>query len=236
MVALDSKTGKLIWKCTGAGDKPGYASPILIDYQGLKQVVTAMSESIIGVRASDGRLLWRFPHKVYADENITTPLFKEGLLIISGCGKKGTRALKLDVSGKECEARQKWHNPALDNKQGGLVLFNERIYGYAESQRKAGPWMCIDFKSGRTLFQESPVRSTYIFKCGSITCADGLLYLFSDNGNMALVKPLETGFETKGHLTVKEKGSRPTWAFPVVYGGRLYIRCGDNLFAYNVLK
>jgi outer membrane protein assembly factor BamB len=47
MVALDRKTGEVVWQCTGAGDKPGYASPILIEYQGLKQIVTPMSESIV---------------------------------------------------------------------------------------------------------------------------------------------------------------------------------------------
>ena len=84
-LCLDANTGKVIWECKGAGDKPGYASPILIEYKGLRQIVTAMSESIVGVRASDGKLLWRYPHKVYYDENIATPIFQDGFLIVTGC-------------------------------------------------------------------------------------------------------------------------------------------------------
>jgi len=234
MVALDRKTGKVVWKCTGASDKPGYASPILIECQGLRQVVTAMSESIIGVRASDGKLLWRYPHKVYTDQNITTPLFHDGFLIISGCVRKGTTSLQLRVSGDECSAKEHWYNGTLDNKQGGIVLLDGRLYGYAPSQNRSEPWVCVDFKSGATIFQDSPVRSSYKYKNGCLTYADGMFYLFSDDGKMALAKPTPKGLEVAGRLKIEDPGTRQTWAHPVVHGGRLYLRYGDKLGVYNV--
>jgi outer membrane protein assembly factor BamB len=234
MVALDRKTGEIVWKCTGTGDKPGYASAILVEYHGLKQIVTPMSEAIVGVRASDGKLLWRFPHKVYTDQNITTPLFYEGFLIISGCVGKGTTSLQLRVSGDECSVEEHWHNGTLDNKQGGIVLLDGRLYGYAPSQNKSQPWVCIDFKSGDTIFQSDAVKSSYKYRNGCLTCADGMLYLFSDNGNMALAKPMDKDFNVTGRLRIKEPGKRQTWAHPVVFGGRLYIRYGDKLGVYNV--
>ena len=234
MVALDRKTGKVIWECKGPGDRPGYASPILVDYKGLKQIITAMSESIVGVRASDGKLLWRYPHKVYADENITTPLFQDGFVIVTGCVKKGTTSLKLNVSGDSCSVKQQWHNPTLDNKQGGLVLVNNRIYGYAELGSLAAPWMCIDFKTGRNIFRSAPVKSSYKYKMGCLTYADGMFYLYADNGQMALPRPTDTGFEVTGRLQIKNPGKNPTWAHPVVCNGNLYIRSGNKLTVYNV--
>ena len=234
MVALDRMTGKAVWKCTGAGDKPGYASPILVDHQGLKQIVTAMSDSVVGVRASDGKLLWQYPHKVYADENITTPLFHDGFVIVSGCGRRGTTSLKFEVSGDGCSVDEHWRNKTLNNKQGGIVLLDGRLYGYAESQNRSEPWMCIDFKTGETIFQSAPVKSSYKYKNGCLTYADGMFYLYSDNGNMALVKPTDTGFELAGKLKIEDPGERPTWAHPVVFGGRLYVRYGDKLGVYDV--
>jgi outer membrane protein assembly factor BamB len=234
MVAFNRFTGKVTWQCIGEGDKPGYASPILIDYQGLSQIVTGMSESIIGVRASDGKLLWRYAHKVYTDQNITTPLFHEGFLIISGCGRKGTRSLQLQVSGDECNVREHWHNGTLDDKQGGIVLVDGKLYGYAESQNKTAPWMCIDFTSGDTIFQSAPVQSSYKYKNGCLTYADGMFYLYSDDGDVALAKSMPTGFEVTGRLTLKDPGKNPTWAHPVVFGGRLYLRYGDKLGVYDV--
>jgi len=236
MVALDRKTGKAVWKCRGAKDKPGYASPILVDYQGLKQIVTVMGQSVIGVRASDGKLLWRYPHKVYADENILTPLFQDGFLIVSGCVRKGTTSLRLLVSGKECSVERQWHNATLDNKHGGMVLVNGRLYGYAELGSRRAPWVCVDFKTGETVFQCSPLRSSYKYRSGSLTYADGMFYLYADNGNLALAKATDTGFEVTGRLQIEDPGERPTWAHPVVCGGRLYVRYGDKLGAYDVAE
>ena len=235
MVALNRKTGKVVWECRGAGDRPGYASPILVEYKGLRQIVTAMSESIVSVRASDGKLLWRYPHKVYADENITTPIFHEGFLIVSGCVKKGTTSLRLEVSGDNCSVKRQWHNRTLDNKQGGIILAGGRLYGYAESGRTT-PWTCVDFKSGKTIFKSAPVQSSYKYKMGCLTYADGMFYLYADNGNMAMAKATDTGFEVTGRLKIKDPGTRPTWAHPVVCGGRLYLRSGDKLAVYNVIK
>ncbi len=232
MVAFNRHSGEVIWQCIGAGDKPGYASPILVDHQGLKQIVTGMSGAIIGVRASDGKLLWRFEHKVYTEQNILTPLFHDGFLIISGCVRKGTRSLKLQVSGHECSVKQQWHNETLDNKHGGIVLVDGKLYGYAESQNKTEPWMCIDFASGDTIFQSAPVKSSYKYKNGCLTYADGLFYLWSDDGDVALAGP--QGFEVTGRLTIENPGDRPTWAFPVVHGRRLYLRYGDKLGVYDV--
>jgi outer membrane protein assembly factor BamB len=234
MVALDRRTGKVAWTCAGAEDKPGYASPIRVDHGGLNQIVTVMSASVVGVRASDGKLLWRHPHRVYMEENITTPLFHDGFLIVSGCVRKGTTCLQLQVSGGACTVRSHWHNRELDNKQGGLVLLDGRLYGYAESQRRRGPWMCLDFESGRTLYQGAPVTSSYKYPNGCLTVADGMLYLYSDDGRMVLVKPAETGFEVAGRLAIRNPGKRPTWAHPVVFGGRLYVRYGDRLGVYRV--
>jgi len=234
MVALDRKTGKVAWQCRGARDMPGYASPILVDCGGLKQIVTAMSESIVGVRASDGKLLWRHPHKVYCDENITTPLHQDGCVIVSGCVRKGTTALKLNVSGDTCSVSRHWHNPTLDNKQGGIVLVDGRLFGYAECLNRSTPWMCVDFKSGRTVFKSAPLRSSYKYRNGCLTYADGMFYLYSDDGHMALARATDDGFDVTGRLKIENPGKRPTWAHPVVIGGRLYVRYGDRLGAYDV--
>jgi hypothetical protein len=234
MAALDRITGETVWTCNGAGDRPGYASPILVDCDGLQQIVTVMSESVVGVRASDGKLLWQYPHKVYADENITTPLFHDGYVIVSGCVRKGTTSLELQVSGDECSVEMHWHNRTLDNKQGGIVLHNGRLYGYAEMQARQGPWVCVDFESGKTIFQATPLESSYKYKNGCLTYADGMFYLYADNGNMVLAKPTDNGFEATGRLTIEDPGERPSWAHPVVFGGRLYVRYGDKLGVYDV--
>ena len=234
MVALSRKTGEVVWECESVGDRPGYASPILIEHKGLRQIVTAMSESIVGVRASDGKLLWRYPHKVYADENITTPVFHDGFLIVSGCVRKGTTSLRLEVSGDDCSVSKRWHNGTLDIKQGGLVLVDGRLYGYAEHLGRSTPWVSIDFETGKDLSRSGAILSSYKYRNGCLTWADGMFYLFADDGNMVLTKPTDDGLEVTGRLKLEEPGKRPTWAHPVVCNGRLYVRHGDSLSVYDV--
>jgi hypothetical protein len=94
--------------------------------------------------------------------------------------------------------------------------------------------MCIDFKTGATIFQDYPVKSSYKYRNGCLTYADGMFYLYSDDGKLALARPTDRGFEVTGRLEVKDPGKSPTWAHPVVLDGRLYLRYGDKLAVYRV--
>ena len=69
---------------------------------------------------------------------------------------------------------------------------------------------------------------------GSITYADGMLYLYDEKGWMSLVKATPDQFERAGEFKVPKGGVGPNWAHPVVCGGRLYLRHSDKLFVYNV--
>ena len=68
---------------------------------------------------------------------------------------------------------------------------------------------------------------------GSLCWADGMLYLFGENGGRAALATCSPqGLEVKGQLQVA--GSGPSWAHPVVIGGRLYLRYDTNLYCYDV--
>src|SRR5690606_11602396 len=60
MVALDAATGATIWVAKELSDEAGYASPIVADISGVRTIMTLTGEAGVGVRASDGRLMWRY--------------------------------------------------------------------------------------------------------------------------------------------------------------------------------
>ena len=63
--------------------------------------------------------------------------------------------------------------------------------------------------------------------------ADDMLYLFSENrGRVGLAKCLPDRFEMVGEFFVAGEG--PSWAHPVVTGGRLYLRYDKNLYCFDV--
>ncbi len=61
MAALDKDTGDTRWACRGAGDKSSYTSAMIIDYQGLRQIVTVMYGSAIGVAAETPQQISTLP-------------------------------------------------------------------------------------------------------------------------------------------------------------------------------
>ena len=63
--------------------------------------------------------------------------------------------------------------------------------------------------------------------------ADGMLYVFSENHEVALVDASPGDYSEHGRFKVASHG-RPSWAHPVVAGGRLYIRDQQALSAYDV--
>jgi outer membrane protein assembly factor BamB len=73
IVALDPATGaeRWLWK----GDGPGYASPILLGFQGGEHLVTLTNKSIVGLDAQRGSLLWSIPFPDDWHENIVTPVW-----------------------------------------------------------------------------------------------------------------------------------------------------------------
>ena len=231
VVALDADTGKTVWTCTGLGDLPGYAAPIVVEYGGLRQIVTMLSASAVGIAADTGKLLWRYPHKVSHDVNIATPVYRDGHLALLGTWGRGATMLRLHVRDGGCDAEEIWRTKELDNEHGGVVLIDGHLYGHADGNHRNRHWACLDWKTGKTMYS---VKGLPTKKSGTLTYADGLLYVLCDSGTVALVPPVPDGFEIVSQFRLPAGGKGPTWAHPVISNGRLYLRHGDFLYAYDV--
>jgi outer membrane protein assembly factor BamB len=228
MAALDKKTGRTVWKSPGAGEPAGYASPILAEYRGLRMILTMASKSLIGVNADSGELLWRFEH--YTPRyvaNCVTPIYHDGHVFLSGGYGVGSVLLRIDVKGGRSLIEPAWRSKDLDNRHGGVILVDDCVYG-ASNFNNRGKWLCLDWKTGRKLYAEKGIGE------GSLTCAGGMLYTMSEHRNLALVKPTPSGYKLVSQFKIPEGGEGPTWAHPVVCGGRLYLRHADRLYAYDV--
>jgi len=226
LVALDKASGETVWVCTGTHDKPGYCSPIIVDCQGLRQIVTLMAKSVVGVHAATGKLLWRVPHETRYDENISTPVFHNGCIAVS-TQYTGARLLRLRVDGQRATAEEVWAAKAPDNQHGGLLLVDGCLYGSCRQEAR-GPWVCLDFATGERLWKARGIGRA------SATCADGRLYLLNHGRTVALVEPSAKAFRLVSQFHIPSGGRGPSWAHPVVCGGCLYIRHGDFLYCYDV--
>jgi len=224
MVALDKKTGSVVWQAPSTGKLAGYSSPILVEQQGLRIIVALTAKAIVGVNANTGELLWHVKHESYADENIMIPIYRDGCIFISTL-QTGSARWRLHVKDGKASLEELWRTQDLDCHHGGVVLLDGRLYGNS-TFRNSKLWVCLDWETGRTLSTEKGVGK------GSLTYADGMLYTLSEDGLMGLAKPTPTGLELVSSFKLPEGGEGPTWAHPVVCGTRLYLRHGEFLYAY----
>lgn len=225
VVALDKRTGETVWKSPTAGDLAGYASPCLAERRGLRMISTLTSRAVIGVGADTGDLLWRFEHVTPFGENTLMPICHDGQVFVSTHGT-GSVMLKINVAGARASVAEVWRSKELDNHHGGVILLDGYLYGC--SRNPTPKWICLDWKTGRTMHAAPGVGK------GSLTYADGMLYTLSENRKMGLVEATPGGHEVISQFMLPEGGEGPSWAHPVVCGRRLYLRYSDALHAYDV--
>jgi len=225
MVALEKTTGRTVWTCRGADDKPGYASPIVFEYGGLRQIVTLMATSVVGVEAETGRLLWQVRHRTPFGENITMPIYHDGHVFVTS-RTTGSRLLRLKVEGRNCSVQEVWASRALDVQHEGALLVDGHVYGTGLTA--PGPWVCLDWATGATCWTAPGIGRA------SVTWADGRIIAVNHDRTVALVEATPRGMRVVSRFQIPEGGRGPTWAHPVVCGGRLYIRHGDRLFCYDI--
>jgi outer membrane protein assembly factor BamB len=228
IVALEKNTGTTIWVCDNVHDKPGYASPVVFEFEGLRQIVTLMATSVVGVNADTGRLLWKVKHSTPFDENINTPVYHDGSVFISS-RTTGSRRFRLRIDKDRASVEQVWESTLLDPQHGGILLLDGYLYGACRSA-SSGPWVCLNARTGARMYAERGIGT------GSLTYADGLLYALNHKRTVALVRPSPRAFDIISQFDIPNGGRGPTWAHPVVSNGRLYVRHGDYLYCHDVAE
>jgi outer membrane protein assembly factor BamB len=222
IIALDINSGKLIWKSKGNSQKSGYCSPIVINLPKRKIIVTQMEKSIMAVDASNGAFLWKHEQTNDWAVHPNVPIYNNGYLYCtSGYGRGGVM-LKLSEDGSSIT--EAWRDPNLDPKIGGVVLLNGRIYGSGDKNRKL---FCIDWKTGKEIYSTSNMAP------GNLIFADGLIYAYSEAGNVAILEPGENSFNVISSFKVPF-GANQHWSHLVINNKKLYVRHGTSLMVYDI--
>jgi len=228
VAAVDKTTGKAVWKSPSVGEPAAYVSPIVAEYRGLRMIITMSQKCLIAVNADSGDLLWRFEH--YTERyvaNCVTPIYHDGHVFVTGGYGKGCVLLAITVDGRKATIEPVWRTEDLDNRHGGVVLLDGHLYG-ASHKTNGGKWACLEWKTGKMTYAERGLGQ------GSLTVADGILYVLNERRTIGLVKPSPAGHQVISQSEIPEGGEGPTWAHPVVSGSRLYVRHDDFLYAFDV--
>jgi outer membrane protein assembly factor BamB len=226
LVALDKKSGELIWRSKGFTDSIHYSSPILVEIGGVRQVVQLTDASVAGVRASDGELLWRVTRKG-STAVVPTPIYHDGQVYVTSGYGVGCNLFKVTAEDGKFSAVETYANKNMLNHHGGVVLVGKYLYGFSDGKG----WTCQDFQSGKVVWKQQGKIGK-----GSLVYADGLLYLRAegDKGTVAIIEASPEGYKELSRFDPPDRSEKNSWPHPVVTGGRLYLRDQDVLQCYEL--
>jgi len=117
----------------------------------------------------------------------------------------------------------------MQNHHGGMVLVDGHIY--CGSGHNKGFPTCIELKTGAVKWKTEdklPGQGS-----AAVTYADGNVVFRFQSGEVALIEATPDEYRLKGVFR-PEFVSSPSWAHPVITGGRLYLREQDRLMCYDL--
>lgn len=220
VIALDKTTGKQRWafaRESEAKKKFSFCTPLLIDVNGQKQLITPGSGVVNALNPKDGTEIWR----CYYDQGysvVPRPVYAHGMIYLSsGYDKPVVYAIKADGKGDVTATHIAWtitkaapHNPSMS-------VIGDELYFVADN----GILTCADAKTGEVHYSErctGPISS-------SLLVADGKIYLQDEKGLGVVVKPGKA-FEI---LAQNDLGERALASYAVI-DSDLLIRTESSLY------
>lgn len=239
VVALDKKTGDMIWKGAvpedlgpNGTDGAGYASIVVSHGAGVKQYVQLVGRGIVSFRADDGKFLWNYNRIANPTANIPTPLVEGDSVFASSGYQAGAALLKLHKDGDGVAAHEVYFLPGnkVQNHHGGMVLLDGYVYmGNGHNQ---GFPLCLELKTGKIMWKGGRGAGT---GSAAVLEADGELYFRYQNGVMALVEATPEKYVLKGKFDLATHNGS-SWPHPVIVDHCLYVRDQDALLCYDIAK
>jgi len=217
LTAFDAASGEVKWRWTGDG--PAYASPIVVEFGGVRQVVTETQNNIVGVSAENGQLLWKIPFTTDYDQNIPTPILYRDELILSG-DAKGIMAVRASVKDGKWATETVWRNTDVALFMSSPVVAGDLLFGF--SQYKKGQFFSLDLSNGAAKWM-GPARQGD--NATVLVSGENLIFL-KDDAELIIAKATGQGFEP---LHTYSAAQSPTWAHPLVLRDGIVIKDATTL-------
>ena len=212
LTAFEAATGEVRWAWDGDG--PSYASPIVAELAGTRQVVTLSQDHVVGVSLDTGELLWRRRFTTAFAQNAIDPVVVGDLVVVAGF-QEPTVAFRVVSSEGRWTTEDVWENTEISLYMTNGVLVDGVLFGL--SQRNRGQYFLLDTTTGATSWT-SPGRRA---ENAAIVRAGDTLFVLEDDAELIVGRIQDGEFDEIRRYFVADS---PTWAQPTVAGRRLFIK------------
>ena len=232
LVALDKATGRTVWKTDrtaewndldsdgkpmGEGDlRKAYSTPLLIDVDGNRQMISVGAKAVYGYNPADGRELWKIHNKGYS--GAARPVYGDGIAyMISGFGKTDLLAIRVEGSGDITDSNILWKTGTAVPRTPSPLLIDDLLFMVNDT----GTTTCLEALTGRQVWNQR-VPGDY---AASPLYADGRIYCFNMDGKTTVFKAARE-YEILATNTL-DSGFM---ASPAVLGKSLILRTKTHLY------
>lgn len=220
VVAYDKNTGKQIWG--SLDDGAAYSSPMIVELAGERHLLVVTRTRVVGLKISDGALLWEFPWRVgQGQRHISQPaVVSTNRVFISAGYGTGCALIEVTRSDNGSAAREVWRNKNMKNKFTSSVFVNGALFGLDEDILT-----CLDVATGERAWKDG--RYGY----GQVIAAGDQLIVLCGNGDLAVVKA-----DPKSHIELARFPALQgkTWNHPAIADGLLLIRNNAEMACYDL--
>jgi outer membrane protein assembly factor BamB len=221
LTSFDAATGKPRWRWTGDG--PGYGSPIIATFGGVRQVIAQTQKFLVGLDAANGALLWQMPFTTDFDQNAFTPVVFQDLLIFGGIDWPLT-AMRLKLVDSKWIGETVWTNPQTPMFMSTPVVIGGTIYGL--TLRSRGQFVAIDAASGKTLWSTQGREGENASMLGSRFW----LLASTTDGNLVVARPNPQQYEEVRRYQIAQSA---VWAHPAISGNSIVVKDVDKVICWS---
>ena len=223
VAAFNKKTGALVWK-TGS-DRASYATPIAVTAGGKRQIIFFNAAGLLAVDPEKGKELWTVPWTTEFECNIATPLVLGDTLFVSSGEFVGCALFKLKgEAAPEVVWQSKGKKSVMMNYWATSVEHDGHLYGFSGQFDQRIDLHCVEAKTGKLKWSQND------FGKGSVTLADGHLFMTTKAGDLVLARATPERYEEKARVTLL--GENRT--VPTIANKRLYARDRQNVFCFDL--
>jgi outer membrane protein assembly factor BamB len=241
VVALRKDTGKEAWKALD--DRAQYTAPVLIQQAGQPVILCWTGDSVAGLAAKTGEVLWRYPWKpVKMPIGIATPVI-EGDRVYFTSFYDGSLMLRLLRDKPNIEklwqiaGRDERNTEALHSIISTPVFENGYIYGVDSY----GELRCLDANDGHRLWEDTTAVPTARWSTIHFVKNGDRYFLFNERGDLIIARLSPKGYEeiSRAHLLeptldqLRQRGG-VCWSHPGFANKHVFARNDKELVCVNL--
>ncbi|MCA9025145.1 MAG: PQQ-binding-like beta-propeller repeat protein [Planctomycetaceae bacterium] len=236
LVAFNLADGEILWETQepGSTDSEGgrytstWSTPVVVNVNGLTQLLVAMPTRVGGYSPETGELLWYVEglSNDRSDVSYTSPLARDDLGVMLGGFGGPAMGFRLGGSGDMTEQNQLWRqaptSPYNPQRIGSGIIIGEHVY-HANADGP-GSIVCFDLKTGEVCWEHKRTKDGPHW--GSMVYADGRLYVTGQQGVTTVFAPNPDEFEL---LAENDLGER-SHSTPAMSNGEIFLRTYERLY------